>query len=295
MGLTMSSHNALVVTLILTISLMAQSLPERDADAWNEIGEEIGEEIGKVLVCKETDQGCQNLAAQACPADYKLQNNANTKVDGKFLDNIVTIKYEGKNYVLCKNASYDANGNPIFCQSGMWGTKSIKIKMNPVERRWGITNTEGKWSDFSDNQPTCTYHTKKGDIKSRVYDTTLVESNSDISTHVIYYGACYYSSKETKEQICKQGAGCWGSQDKLVWGKGACPSKTTPIDWDAAAHRPCGKKCTAPTTLVESNSDISTHVIYYGACYYSSKETKEQICKQGAGCWGSQDKLVWGK
>jgi len=128
----MSSHNALVVTLILTISLMAQSLPERDADAWNEIGEEIGEEIGKVLVCKETDQGCQNLAAQACPADYKLQNNANTKVDGKFLDHIVTIKYEGKNYVLCKNAGYDANGNPIFCQSGMWGTKSIKVSYKPA-------------------------------------------------------------------------------------------------------------------------------------------------------------------
>merc|ERR1712216_897897 len=71
----------------------------------------------------------------------------------------------------------------------------------------------------------------------------MVADSPQTQIYALYYGACYYSSKESKEQMCLQGAGCWGSQSKIQWGTGECPTGTTPINWDTTAHRACNKRC----------------------------------------------------
>lgn len=73
--------------------------------------------------------------------------------------------------------------------------------------------------------------------------------------YAVYYGACYYSSKETKDDMCLHGAGCWTQQDKITWGQGSCPADTMAIDWDSQQKAPCGKHCAAETMPVVSVQD----------------------------------------
>lgn len=106
--------------------------------------------------------------------------------------------------------------------------------------------------------------------------------------YAIYFGACYYSSKSSKDDMCRQGAGCWSHQDEVTWGQGECPSGTQAINWDTTAHSPCGKRC---AELVRTQ----IYALYHGSCYYSSESSKDDMCRQGAGCWQYQNKITWGK
>ena len=64
--------------------------------------------------------------------------------------------------------------------------------------------------------------------------STAQQSAASDGTFSIYGGVCvcYHSQKSTKDEMCKQGAGCWSAQSEIEWGEGECPSHAeAKIDW----------------------------------------------------------------
>lgn len=117
-----------------------------------------------------------------------------------------------------KQGTCTAAGFPVCCQTNLF-------------EFWYKTGQ--KCSEVPGSQPSRPCHT-----------TIAKEEPAAEGIYALYYGVCYYSTKEAKSEMCEQGIGCFGSQDKLVWGTGSCPSGTQKIDWDTSSHRACGKQCT---------------------------------------------------